>query len=615
MTKAVTLIVFFAVFLCSADAQQTFSVRGVVQDRTGAAVAGAKVRFHSLHSDTSTRTAEDGSFTLPGISDTNGTLNISAPGFKLTSEQWVSSTGNSRLSVVLQPASVEEQIMVSATRTEMKLSDVPGSAVLLDQEDLRANPAVTLDDMLRQVPGFTLFRRSSSRVANPTSQGVSLRGLGASGPSRALVLEDGVPIVDPFGGWVYWDRIPGAELATVEVFRGGASNLYGSDALGGVIQFVTRTPSQTAASVDISYGNENTPDLSAWGGTAISRWDFSAGLDMARTDGYILVPSFQRGAVDTEANSKHATVDGSLGYKIRDNGRVFLRGTFFDEARHNGTALTTNSTGTGFGVAGVNTGIGEHDWISARVFGLVQGYDQTFSSVAPDRSTEALTDKQHVPSQQLGTAVQWNRTLWHQTVIAGVDAQEVIGASDEQLFSSTTGNHFANNIAGGRQGSTGIFGQDIFQARNWTIIGGLRWDRWTNTNGSNVRISLPSGAVTDTPYSDRNANAFSPKLSILRKINSNVSVSLSGYRSFRAPTLNELYRSFRQGNTLTNANAFLGPERAGGAEAGARETALGGRTELRETVFWADVVDPVSNVTISVTPTLTTRQRQNLGRT
>jgi outer membrane receptor protein involved in Fe transport len=424
-----------------------------------------------------------------------------------------------------------------------------------------------------------------------------------------------VPIVDPFGGWVYWDRIPRAELANVEVFRGGASNLYGSDALGGVIQFVTRTPSQTAASVDLSYGNENTPDLSAWAGTAISRWDFGGGVDMARTDGYILVPSFQRGAVDTEANSKHATVDGSLGYKIHDNGRVFLRGTFFEEARHNGTPLTTNSTGTGFGVAGVNTGIGGRDWISARVFGLVQGYDQAFSSVAANRSTEKLTNIQHVPSQQLGTAAQWNHTMWHQTLIAGVDAQEVMGASDEQLFSSTTGNHFANNIAGGRQGSTGIFGQDIFQAGGWTIIGGLRWDRWTNTHGSNVRISLPSKAVTDTAYTDRNASAFSPKLSILRKVGSNVSLSLSGYRSFRAPTLNELYRSFRQGNTLTNANAFLGPERASGAEAGARETAASGRMELRETVFWADVVDPVSNVTISITPSLTTRQRQNLGRT
>src|SRR5439155_23759403 len=115
---------------------------------------------------------------------------------------------------------------VSATRTELQLSEVPGSAIQLSSTDVEANPALTLDDLLRQVPGFTLFRRSSSRVANPTTQGVSLRGVGGTGPSRALVLEDGVPQVDPFGGWIYWDRLPRAELSSIEVFRGGESNLY-----------------------------------------------------------------------------------------------------------------------------------------------------------------------------------------------------------------------------------------------------------------------------------------------------------------------------------------------------------------------------------------------------
>jgi outer membrane receptor protein involved in Fe transport len=615
MAKAVTLIAFLAALFYSASAQQTFSASGVVQDRTGAAIAGAEVHFRSNHFNATIRTGRDGSFVIEGIRDTIGTITVGAVGFATVDQEWLSGATAESLTFVLQPAGKNEQIVVSATRTQMKLSDLPGSAVALSTEDLQANPALTLDDLLRQVPGFTLFRRSSSRVSNPTSQGVSLLGIGASGPSRALVLEDGVPLVDPFGGWVYWDRVPRAELASVEVLRGGASSLYGSDALGGVIQFVTRTPTSTAATVDLSYGNENTPDLSAWAGTAISRWDFGAGIDMSRTDGYILVPTFQRGAVDAAANSKHATVDASLSYRVGESGRAFLRGTFFDEARNNGTQLTTNSTGTGLGVAGVNAGIGARDWISAQVYGQAQGYDQTFSSVASDRSTETLVDIQHVPSQQLGAAVQWNHTLGRQTFIAGVDAQEVMGASDEQLFSSTTGVHFANNIAGGRQRSTGIFGQDIFQTGGWTFIAGVRWDRWSNLNGSTVRIPIPSGLATGTQYPDLDATALSPRLSILRKLTPNVSLSLSGYRAFRSPTLNELYRSFRLGSTVTQANALLGPERSTGAEAGLREGTLGGRLEARETVFWADVVDPVSNVTILQTPTLTTRQRENLGRT
>ena len=610
--RIVILVVLLVALLRVAYAQVR-EISGKVQDRAGAAISGAEIRFHSDHLDESTRTDAEGHFAISSVSDHVGVLHVSAPGFATVDQTW-SGTGDP-LQITLQPAGTSERVVVSATRTEMKLSEAPGSAVLLSAEDVEANPALMLDDVLRQVPGFTLFRRSSSRVANPTSQGVSLRGLGASGPSRALVLEDGVPIVDPFGGWVYWDRIPRAEFASVEVFRGGASNLYGSDALGGVIQFVDRVPTNTAASVDLSYGNQNTPLLSAWIGTSVSRWDFGAGLDLSRTGGYVLVPSFQRGAVDTAANSKHATVDATLGYRLGDNGRAFLRGTFFEESRNNGTPLTTNSTGAGFGVAGINTALGIHDSISARLYGQAQGYDQTFSSVAPNRSTETLTNIQHVPSQQLGTDVQWNHLIGCHTIIAGMEAQGIMGASDEQLFSAVTGKPTANNTAGGRQRSIGIFGQDVFQLRNWTFVAGVRWDDWNNTLGSTLRIPVPSGSPAATEFPDRSATAFSPRLSIMRKLTPAITLSLSGSRAFRAPTLNELYRSFRQGNTVTNANAFLGPERSTGAEAGLRKSALGSRLELRQTVFWADVVDPITNVTISQTPALITRQRQNLGRT
>lgn len=522
-----------------------------------------------------------------------------------------------QLVFVLQGAGQSEQVIVSATRTEMKLSEVPGGAVLLSPTDLDANPALTTDDLLRQVPGFSLFRRSSSRVSNPTTQGVSLRGLGASGPSRALVLEDGVPMVDPFGEWVYWDRIPRAELSSVEVVRGGASSLYGSDALGGVVQFRSREPKGPSVSIDTSYGTEDTPDLSIWSGTVISRWDLEAAADMSRTKGYILVPTSDRGAVDTLANSKHATVDGEVGYSISEGGRMFLRGSFFDESRNNGTPLTYNATGTGSGAAGFNTALGAHDSIEARVFGLAQGYDQTFSSIASDRSHETLTDIQHVPSQQLGASAQWTHVLRGHTLIAGLDAQEVMGASDEQLVLAS-----AYNIAGGRQRSTGIFGQDIFRlGSKWTFIGGLRWDDWRNFNGSTVKIPLPSGPPTLKSFADRSESAFSPRLSLMRALNGNLSLSLSGYRAFRAPTLNELYRSFRQGIAVTNSNPALRAERLSGAEAGLKATTFASKLESRATIFWNDIVDPITNVTLSVAPpppappTLITRQRQNLGRT
>src|SRR5688500_14914380 len=157
-----------------------------------------------------------------------------------------------------------EEITVTATRTESRVADTPVSVVVISREALDTSAALTLDDALRQVPGFTLFRRTGSRVANPTAQGVSLRGVGASGASRALILDDGVPLNDPFGGWVYWARVPRAALGRVEILRGGGSDLYGSGALGGVV-LLHRDAGDAPLAAEASYGSQATPDASASG--------------------------------------------------------------------------------------------------------------------------------------------------------------------------------------------------------------------------------------------------------------------------------------------------------------------------------------------------------------
>src|SRR5258706_793476 len=158
-------------------------------------------------------------------------------------------------------AQTAEEITVTATRTETRLADTAASVVVLEQKDVEN--AATIDDALRQVPGFTLFRRTGSRTANPTSQGVSLRGVGPNGASRAVVLDDGIPLNDPFGGWVYWGRVPRASLERIEVLRGGASDLYGSGAMGGVVQFVRRRD-PSAIDVDLTAGSQGTGTASLY---------------------------------------------------------------------------------------------------------------------------------------------------------------------------------------------------------------------------------------------------------------------------------------------------------------------------------------------------------------
>src|SRR5919106_2462452 len=159
-----------------------------------------------------------------------------------------------------QNQTLSDEITVTATRTEQRLGETAASVVVVSAQELAASAAPTLDDALRQVPGFSLFRRSGSRFANPTTQGVSLRGLGASGASRALVLADGMPLNDPFGGWIAWGRVPRAAVERVEVMRGAGSDLYGSSALGGVVQLLRRQAHGPKVVADGSWGELGSAD-------------------------------------------------------------------------------------------------------------------------------------------------------------------------------------------------------------------------------------------------------------------------------------------------------------------------------------------------------------------
>jgi len=190
-----------------------------------------------------------------------------------------------------------EPVVVSASRIEQRLRDVPANVTVITKEDIRKSAARTVDDLLRQVPGFSLFRRNSTLVSNPPSQGVSLRGIGPSATSRTLVLLDGVPFNDPFGGWVYWSKVPLESIERIEVTRGGGSGVYGNYALGGVINIVTRRPEAGVAQSKLEVGTRDTVDADLLASHVIGPWAASLEGSFFRTDGYKIVREDQRGAI------------------------------------------------------------------------------------------------------------------------------------------------------------------------------------------------------------------------------------------------------------------------------------------------------------------------------
>ncbi len=609
----------FALFAaCAAvTAAQGVRVEGTVRDSSGAAIQGATVEIRAGSFSASAVSDASGQFTFANVPATSGSVTVSSKGFETVEQAWTESSGATvHLNFSLTPVALNQQVQVTANRAATLLSDVPASNVEITREDLQNAPPLTLDDDLRQVPGFSLFRRSSSRTANPTTQGVSLRGLGADSTSRALVLNDGISLIDPFGGWVYWDRVPVESISSVEIAQEGASSLYGSDALGGVVQILNRPTDPGGISIETSYGNQNTPDFSMWAGGEKKGWQGSIAGEYFRTDGYVLVPASQRGTVDVAANSEHESVDATIGRKFGSNSNVFASGSYLDEIRGNGTPLTNNDTKIGQGVLGANLNLGQLGTLAVRFYADVQTYHQSYSSVALDRNSESLTDLQTVPAQGVGTSAVWSYK-WgtRQTIVAGFDQSENIGASHDVKFS--TGLNTSDVSSGGRQRTTGIFGEDMIQiAPRWLLSLSARVDHWSNFDASMITtpIAMP-GPPVSVIYSDRSNNAFSPRATLLHQVNSNVSWTASVYRAFRAPTLNELYRTSRVGNTLIESNPDLVAEHLTGGQAGVAVTGFNRRLEVRGTFFFNEIVDPIANVTLMSTSTLITRQKENLGRT
>jgi len=567
--------------------------------------------FSSGSSSATLVTDERGGFVFLELVAESGVVSVSAAGFQVRSVDW--RAGAEPLQIVLPPASAAEQVTVTANRTGVREVENATSVTILSAQDLDTTAAFRTDDILRQVPGFSLFRRTPSRAANPTTQGVSLRGLGASGASRALVLSDGFPLNDPFGGWVYWDRVPRVSIGSIEVASGGASHLYGSDALGGVINVIRAPLDRNTISLEAAYGNETSPDLSLAVSRSMGPWAIGLTSELFRTDGYIAVPSDLRGTVDTPVNSEDASGDLTVRRKFGDSGSIFVRGSLFGESRHNGTPLQVNSTTVRELDLGGNWDGREFGAFALHAYASRQSLDQSFSSIASSRNSENLTRLQSVPAQQVGFSAQWQHALGtRQHLVAGVEESDVHGQTDEQGFFG--GNPTNTSAGGGREVNWGAYLEDIVRITpGWLLTASGRVDHWQNFDA--FAPPNPAQPVGSAPLPDRSETFFSPRLALLHKLTSNVSLTASGYRAFRAPTLNELYRGFRAGNVFTEFNPNLRAERLTGAEGGAIVTGWNQRVMLRGNFFWNQITRPVANVTLTTTPSLITRQRQNLGST
>ena len=597
------LAVFCALFLLAiqpAQAQsQAQTASAEIADAQGAPIANATVRSNTG--------------ALLGASDAAGhiaipcnsacTINVEAPGFAPRKLLW--QPGGI---ITLEVASVRQQVSVTAYRTPLGDLESPASTRVLTSTDLHESAPIALDGQLRLLPGVETFRRSSSLVANPSSQGLSLRGLGSTSASRTLVTQDDIPLNDAFAGWIHWEELPELSIRSVEVVRGGASDLYGSSAIGGVVNILPVRATQNLFELKSSYAGENTYQDDVLFEGYRNHWGILATGGTLGTDGFIQTVPYERGTIDMPSN-----VHAQNGVVVLDRQqgpvRIFTRMSALNEARDNGTPVQVNGTRLWRYATGSDWSAPHDGNLVFRAYGGTEHFRQTFSTIAANRNSEVLNRFAKTPDNELGAVLHWSQPVLTRLMgpglllLAGADTHDVRADDQEQVIKAGVQSRVNQSD---RQRQTGAYAELLFTRKAWTVSASGRIDWFSNFDG----LNWASGSPVVLPHFSE--TVFDPRLGISRKLGPHYALSATGFRAYRAPTANELYRSTQVGSLLTLPNNNLRSERATGWETGiATEQRWG---TIRASYFWTRVNRPITALTTNPNSNPILLMRENLGR-
>ena len=558
-------------YAMQATANVNRAVTGVVRDPVGGIIAGATIVARAGGHEQQTVTDADGRFAVsiePGI---EVVVTVRASGFAEATRTIRAGTGATGLEFVLGPERITEAVTVTATRRERRTSDVPASINVLGHEDIRQSPAVVADDVLRQIPTFSLFRRTSSLASHPTAQGVSLRGIGPSGVSRTLVLLDGVPINDPFGGWVYWSRVP---LESVRAHRGRRQ-----------IQLEPLRQLRDGRRHQHRHHAPTAPDVR--GQVAVRQPQHAQGgllrqrrVGQARRRGRRQLLRHRR--LPDRSRQRARPVDNNAAVEFRNMNvkvdyaptrshpgvrarRLFQREPRQRQGQHDRSAPRRRTTRLEDACSGgARVRLPDESDLQATVFGDVETFHSNFLAVpaaTPPRSVGRMTLTQTVPTtarRRDGAVVA--RASDAQFFTAGADWRWVDGDSQENGLDAVTGTQVDPRCASPAARSAAPASTCrtlITPTLALTITLSARVDRWRNYDGHNLeneRLIGPPTATTCRRCPIADDMVVSPRAAARYHLTNRVDVWGDVGWGFRAPTLNELYRQFRVGTMLTLAN-------------------------------------------------------------
>lgn len=479
-------------------------------------------------------------------------------------------------------------------------------AMVIGRQKLHSAPSGRVEDVLEDVAGFAQFRRSDSRSANPSAQGATLRGVGGNAASRTLVLLDGVPMSDPFFGYLPYSAIAPERLGAIRVTRGGGVGAFGAGAVAGTVEMVSATRAELPLlSASGFHGSRDASELSATVSPDVGDGFVSISGRWERGDGFLTTPLDQRVAATVPARYRGWSTSVRAVAPVGDAAEVQARFLLYrDDRTLRFAGADSHSEGQDASIRLLSRGSWQLD-----LLGYVQARNFSNLVISSTNFRKSL-DQRDTPALGLGGKIELRPPVGEGHLLRfGLDARRASGEMHEDAYDARSP---ANPVTGrrharGRQLTMGAFVEHDWTLGDLVLTAGARADRWTITGGR-FQARTPAGALTaDSRFPDRSGWEANGRAGALWDASDAVALRAAAYTGFRLPTLNELYRGFVVFPVRTEANAGLRPERLRGVDVGIDLAPAPGLT-LGLTVFHNRLEDAIANVTTGAN----VRQRQNV---
>ncbi len=571
----------------------------VVDDGTGMPVEGVSVRV--LDTRLRAETDDRGRYAIDGVPAGVYTVQAARLGYHTTVHQNVrlesaSTTLDFRLPVRLTEM---DQVVVTATRAPRRLSELPANTSVIGAEELQQSAAQSLDDALRLTPGIDIDRPVGVLFTSPA---VSMRGMGGrASEGRTLVMVDGVAMNDPYTGGVAWNSLTPGSIERIEVVRGAASSIYGSHAMGGVINVISRTwTEQAQLDARLSYGSRNTPSVEAGYSGWHGRLGYAINGSWLSSAGYITVPQDSRQAFDQERTMDSYSLGARLRWAASPGLNATLNAAHYAEEANAGRPLYKGESSTqrlSLTLDGLTEPV---EW-QGSVYGVFRDSEWTYDTWPARDQVSYVSDQ---PMHKIGASsratlqgIPWGALTVAADMSRGeVDNKDVYHQIERRVETS------------GAQTVMGMSAEQEVNATNrLSVLVSARYDYTRNTDG----VALDTdGSLDPQRFPEKTYHSLNPRLGLVYRPDEYTTVRASSGRAFQAPGLYSLYRTWVWGTTTYAGNPDLEPERLTSYEIGVDRT-FGHLMLGRVTLYRNDARDFIYSMLTD--PDNSIHTRENVG--